>query len=400
MENRIATMLIALAIGTTASFSQTQKTSAMKKFNVNISANQITELKQRLGATRWIQEAPNAGWGNPALEVITLRDIASYWANSFDWKKQEARINSFQQYTVKVNDLNVHFVLEIGSGNEHIPVLLLHGWASNFTEFLSVAESLKKEHPQFDIIIPSLPGFGFSDTPASMSSETTAAYIHTLMTEILGYKSYFIHGGDYGSFVAEKAAFRYPETVEGIHLSDIPYYHLYSSNENLSEAERKLMEKINQWSMMDGTYAMIQATKPKILSTGLNDSPAALMAWFLQLYNDFGDKEKTLIERFSKDELLTNVALYWFNEKIYSSMRIYSEDTGGFGEAPTSKVAVPVGFNFQHFDITGVPPKEFANRFFLNIVHWSEGEGGHFAGYSEGKQISNDIATFVKKVRK
>jgi pimeloyl-ACP methyl ester carboxylesterase len=397
MENKIAAVLIALTIGTSVSYSQTQKSSAMKKFNVNISASQIAELKQRLAATRWIQEAPPSGWGSPALEVATLKELASYWGGAFDWKKQEARINSFQQYTVKVNDINLHFIYEKGSGTQHIPVLLLHGWASNFTEFLGVAEVFKKAHPEFDVIIPSLPGFGFSDTPASMSSESTAAYMNTLMTEILGYKSYYAHGGDYGAFVAEKLALQYSQTVKGIHLSDIPYYHVYSGVENTSDAENKMMERINQWSQMDGAYAMIQATKPKILGTGLNDSPAALMAWLLQLYNDFGNKEKALTERFGKDELLTNAAIYWFNEKIYTSMRLYSEDASGYGETPVGKVTIPVGFHFQQFDIAGIPPKEFASRFYQNITHWSEGKGGHFAGYGGPKELADDVAAFVGK---
>ena len=191
-----------------------------------------------------------------------------------------------------------------------------------------------------------------------MASETAAEYIHQLMTEVLGYKNFYVHGSDYGAFIGEKLALKYPESVKGLHLSDIPFYHFYAPHENLSQVEKDHLQKINDGSMQDGAYAIIQSTKPKTLSTGLNDSPAALAAWLLRLYFDFGDKE-----------------------------------------LPIGKVAVPAAFNFHEYDITGFVPREFAERFFSNIVFWTAfNEGGHFAGLSHPRQLKNDLIPFIENV--
>ena len=398
MKSKIVTAIVAVFFGMNMSYSQTQKINDMKPFNVNISQEQINQLNDRIQNTRWISESKNIGW-NPGLTIDFLKEVAQYWTNSFDWKRQEAYMNCFQQFTAPVSDINIHFVYEKGTNGKRIPILLLHGWAGNFTEFLKVTSLLKKENPNIDIVVPSIPGFGFSDSPGSMSSDNIADYIHKLMTDVIGYNSYYVHGGDYGAFIAEKLALKYPGSVKGLHLSDMPFYHLYAVNEGLSETENEFIQNVNNWSMTDGAYAMIQGTKPKILSTGLNDSPIALAAWLLQLYHDFGNKEKDLFERFDKDELLTNICIYWFNEKIYSSMRMYSEDMSGYEETPVGKVTVPVGFSFNAFDIYGIPPKEFAYRFFETIATWSEHtEEGHFSALSHPEQFKADLVKLVNKV--
>lgn len=404
MKIRIVTAFLAIVFGTSPAkaqnyLSNSKNVQKMKEFQINISHEDINDLNTRISKTRWINETTATGWGDPALDISAIKELTDYWKDSFDWKKQEAYINSFPQFKAVINDINIHFVYHRGKGNRHIPILLLHGWASNFTEYLKAAELIKKENPEFDIIVPSLPGFGFSDVPQSMASESAAEYMHQLMTNVLGYKKYYIHGSDYGSFVGEKLVIKYPESVKGLHLSDIPFYHLYAPIENLSQEENNHIQKINDWSMRDGAYGMIQGTKPKTISTGLNDSPTALAAWLLQLYFDFGDKQQPVFDRYSKDELLVNICLYWFTETIYSSIRLYSEDMSGFDDKPVVKVAIPVAFNFHEFDISGFLPREFAERFFSNIVSWTEfKEGGHFAGLSHPQQLKNDLVNFVEQI--
>lgn len=371
----------------------------MKEFQINISPGEINELNTRLGKTRWINETTARGWGDPTLDVSAVKELTGHLRDSFDWKKQETYINSFPQFKALVNNINIHFVYQKGRESKHIPILLLHGWASNFTEFLKTAELLKKENPAVDVVIPSLPGFAFPGAPGSMASETAAEYIHQLMTEVLGYKNFYVHGSDYGAFIGEKLALKYPGSVKGLHLSDIPFYHFYAPHENLSQVEKDHLQKINDGSMQDGAYTIIQSTKPKTLSTGLNDSPAALAAWLLRLYFDFGDKELPIFERYSKDDLLVNICLYWFTGSIYSSLRLYSEDMSGFEDKPIGKVAVPAAFNFHEYDITGFVPREFAERFFSNIVFWTAfNEGGHFAGLSHPRQLKNDLIPFIENV--
>ncbi len=370
----------------------------MKPLKVNVSQEEISNLRSRILNTRWITETGTNAWDSN-LTVQFLKELAQSWVQDFDWRKQEKYLNSFDQYKSVVDGVAIHFVLEKGSGANRTPLLLLHGWAGNFTDYLKVVRMLNKEYPDLDIIVPSIPGFGFSDTPSAMNSETVAALIQKLMTEVMGYSQYYVHGEDFGSFVAERLALDFPDSVKGLHLSDIPYYHLYGYNENPSQEETDFLEKINNWSMMDGAYAMIQATKPKTLATGLNDSPMGLAAWLLQLFNDFSDKEIPLFDRFDKDELLTNISLYWFSEKIYPSMRIYSEDANGFGEPAKDVVKVPTGFNFYRYDIAGIPPKEFAGRFFNNIIRWTEqDQGGHFGAMSNPETLKNDLSEFMKQI--
>ena len=398
MKLKCTTAVLTFLFSTNLSFSQTQKYSDMKPFKVQISPEQINDLHNRINNTRWIVESGNSGWNN-GLDIAFLKSIATYWANDFDWNSQEFYLNSFEQFKSKVNDIDIHFVYEKSEQSDKIPLLLLHGWASNFTEFLNTIRLIKKEHPNIEIVAPSIPGFGFSDAPSNMSSENVADYIHQLMTEGLGYDKYYVHGGDYGAFIGEKLALKYPQAILGLHLSDIPFYHLYLPNENLSEVEAAFIENVNNWSMMDGAYAMIQGTRPKILSTGLNDSPMALAAWILQLYHDFGNKEKTLLERFNQNELLTNICIYWFNQKIYSSMRMYAEDMSGYEETSSGKVKVPVGFYFNEHDITGIPPRKFAERFFEKIVTWTEHQdAGHFSSLSHPKPFQEDLIHFIQKV--
>lgn len=371
----------------------------MEKFNINIPLDKIEDLKNRINNTRWIRETSGTGWGDPSLDTKTIKELCHYWQEGFDWKKQEAYINGFPHYKALVKDINLHFVHQKGTASKHIPILFLHGWASNFTEFLQTAELIKSENAAYDIIIPSLPGFAFSDEPGNMASESAAEYVHHLMTELLGYQDYYVHGSDYGAFIGEKLALKFPEAVKGLYLSDIPFYHLYEPHENLSEAEDRYIQKINDWFMTDGAYGMIQGTKPKALSTGLNDSPTALAAWLLQLYFDFGDKALPIFERYSKDDLLVNISLYWHTATIYSCMRLYSEDMSGFDGRSVEKVSVPVGFNFHKYDISGDVPREFAERLFSNIISWTVvDEGGHFSGLSHPHLLKNDLLDFIEQI--
>lgn len=382
-------------------YSQTQKHSLMKAFKINVPEQQITELQQRIRHTRWFSEPPPSGWSS-SLSIEQIKQITNHWLTKYNWKQQETWLNSFEQFTVEAGGFDLHFVFEKGKESRRIPLLLLHGWAGSYTQYLPLVELLREQNPELDIIVPSFPGFGYSKaTDNPITTEKAADALHELMTKVLGYDHYYIHGGDFGAFTGEQLAIKYPESVKGLHLTDIPYYHLYGANENLSAAETKFMEKINTWSMMDGAYAGIQGSKPKILSIGLNDSPVALAAWLLQLHQDFSDKEKSLSEKYNMDALLTNISLYWFTGTVYSSMRIYSEDDHGFGEAVTGKAAVPTGFSFFPHDISGVPPKEFVKRFFPDIVSWSEpASGGHFAVVEDPELVRKEIVEFIRKTEK
>ncbi len=400
MKTSFTTITLLLLICSQDSFTQTQIANKMHAFTIDISQESLEDLNQRIAATRWIDEFDDNAW-NKGIDVKFLKELADYWKDDFEWKEHEAYLNSFKHYQMKVKDLKIHYVREESKGEDNIPILLLHGWASNFTEFLEVVKNLKEGNPNLDIIVPSLPGFAFSDTPESMSSVSIAEYLHYLMTENLGIQSYYIHGGDYGAFVAEKLAFMFPESVKGLHLADIPFYHFYEAHENLEESEMAFIETINNRSMMDGAYAMVHATKPKILSSGLNDSPIALAGWILQLYDTFGNDKISLFERFDRDDLLTNITLYWLTEKVYSSIRMYSEDMSGYDGIAISNLQTPVGLHLSAHDFAGIPPRTFVKRYYDNILLWKVNqESGHFAAYSHPEILSRELIQFIDTVEK
>lgn len=373
----------------------------MESFNIAIDQSRIDDLKDRIRRTRWINRPAPPGWVSD-MDIDYLKSLADYWASEYDWRKEEAYLNGFNQYKAKINGLDLHFLHETGTGSKRIPVLLLHGWANTYAMYLKMVERIKKEHAGLDLIVPSHPGFAFSGIPETpITSEFVAGIMHKLMHDVLGYDEYYVHGGDFGSFVGEKMALTYPQSVKGLHFTDIPYYHLYGANENMKPEEAEFIERINAWSYQDGAYAGIQGSKPKTLSTALADSPVGLAAWLLQLFNDFSDKNKSLEEKYDRGDLLTNISLYWFTDTLYSSMRIYSEDTNGFGEPFLEKSAAPAGFSFYPFDIMGIPPKDFVERFFSRVVHWTEQQaGGHFAAMENPASLQVDLVNFINAVEK
>lgn len=394
--------IIAIALATGISFAQgnaqLKNQPHMKSFSIEFPGQGIKDLQQRIRNTRWFDEAPQPG----SISIGELKEIAGHWLNKYNWQAEQDWLNSFRHYTATVNNATIHFIYEKGTGPEHIPLLLLHGWAGSFVQYLRLAELLKKSNPEFDLIIPSMPGFGYSAAPEGpLNSAAAAASVHQLMTVVLGYKTWFAHGSDFGAFVGEQLALKYPSALKGLHLTDIPYYHLYSNNENLTEAENEFIQKINNWSMQDGAYAGIQGTRPKILSVGLNDSPMALAAWLLQLYQDFSDKEKPLEAKYNLDDLLTNFNIYWFTGTVYSSMRIYSEEDLGFGAPVTEKVSLPTGFSFFPYDIAGDVPEVFVKRFFSNVISWSKpATGGHFSSMEKPEEMRKEITGFIEKAGK
>lgn len=373
----------------------------MKTYKIAVEQNKLDDLRNRIKNTRWISGVKNPNQ-DAGMDTEYLKMLSQYWVTDFNWKKQEDYLNSFNQFTTNIDNLNVHFIYEKGTGDNPVPILFLHGWAECYTKYLKLVEILKRENPGVDIIVPSLPGFGFSEEPVTtLNSDKVAEIIYKLMTEVLGYRSFYIHGGDFGSFVGEKIAQDHPQSVRGLHLTDVPFYHLYGYNEDLSDEEKGFMERVNVWSMQHGAYAMIQSTKPQTLAQSLNDSPIGMASWLLQLFHDMSDTSKDLHSKFNKDELLTNISLYWLIGCIYSSMRIYAEDSHGFGGSAGNATTVPAGFCFYPYDISGIPPKAFVNRFFQNIVHWTEQEsGGHFGAMENPSTLHEDIMKFVQKVER
>ena len=381
-------------------------------FKINIEPSILEDLKKRISATRWTDEIENSKWEYGTNETY-LKELCSYWRDSFDWKKRESFLNTFSHFKATVDDFNLHFIVANGESNNSIPLLLTHGYPDSFVRFLKIIPLLTKADENglsFDVVIPSLPGYGFSEIPSNpgMGPKKIAGLFTGLMTKELGYKKFLAHGGDWGTSITENIALYHKDSLLGIHMTDVPFTHLLSIPEGeLSKAEKKYLEKGKQWQQTEGAYSMIQGTKPQTLGYGLNDSPAGLAGWTIEKFRSWSDNDGNIENCFTKDELLTNLTIYWATQTINSAIRIYYEAMKSMMQAMYNplvklnpfdktgkKAAVPAAFAIFPKDLVNAP-KEYAERYF-NVQQWSEmPKGGHFAAMEQPALLAEDIRKFA-----
>jgi len=375
-------------------------------FSIRIEAEILSDLRARIRNTRWPDQAPGTAWVQ-GTDLAYLKSLLAYWADEFDWHAQEHLLNKANQFRAKLDDVQIHFVHERARRGHGTPLILTHGWPSTFAEllplvpFLTDPEAHGIEGPAFDVVIPSLPGYGFSDRPAQVgvNYQHVAGLWHRLMRG-LGYERYGAQGGDFGAGVATFMALADPERVIGVHLSNLeitPY--TGPGARPLSEAETTYRERNAAFWQEEFGYKAIQSTKPQTLGYGLNDSPAGLTAWILEKWRSWADSRGDLDQRFSRDFLLTTVTLYWVTQTITSSMRDYFDnDNKRFGVTlgPQDFVKVPTGIAVfaNTFVDEGTPPREWAERLY-NVRRWTPmPSGGHFAPAEEPELLARDIAAF------
>jgi pimeloyl-ACP methyl ester carboxylesterase len=334
-----------------------------------------------------------------------LRQLLAYWADEFDWRTQERRLNAFKQFRVALDGIHIHFVHERAVRGHGIPLIVTHGWPSTFAEMLPLVPLLTDPHahgidgPAFDVVITSLPGYGWSERPnrQGVTTRSTAVLWHRLMHE-LGYERYGAQGGDFGAGVTTFMALDTPEPLIGIHLSTMelaPY--TGPGSRPLSEAERAYLAEYQRWVDLDRGYGAIQSTRPQTLGYGLNDSPAGLAAWIVEKFRGWSDCGGDVERRFSKDQLLTTVMLYWATQTITSSMRDYYDNRWlavPLGVDDFVRVPTAVAVFANQFIHDGTPPREWVERLY-NVRQWTPMEsGGHFAASEEPERLARDIATF------
>lgn len=394
----------ALACNSLSSYSQNQQPSkqpVMKPFKIEIPQHVLTDLQARLKQTRWTDVPKDAGWSfgtNPEY----LRELVTYWQTKYDWRKQEALLNQFNQYKVTIDGVEIHFVYQKGKGKNPKPLLLTHGWPDSFYRFYKAIPMLTdptsvgaNPAQSFDVVVPSLPGFGFSEHIA-LNEDQTAKIWKKLMTEVLGYQTFVAAGGDVGSGVTKALAIQYPENVTAIHLTDVGYPNGSEDWSTMSEEEQKYGQYSQQWVYTEGAYIFLQSTKPQTLGYGLNDSPVGLASWILEKFNAWRDTGKHIETSYSKDELLTNIMIYWVTQTINSSIRTYAENAkiayGEYGPKPAVKVKTPTGVAV--FPGDGRFPKEWANRK-VNVKRFTNmPSGGHFAALEVPQLWANEIRSF------
>lgn len=369
-------------------------------FTVHVSDAELDDLRARIRNTRWPPAAPGPAWSQ-GTDLTYLQDLLGHWADGFDWRSQERALNDLGHFRMELDGLPIHFVHEKARSGKGIPLILNHGWPSCFLEWVPLVPLLTDppEGPGFDVVIPSLPGYGYSGRPqrADVNYRYVAGLWHQLMYE-LGYDQYGAGGGDWGGGVASMLALDHPDAVLGLYLTTFeldPYDGPDAAAP--SAAERDYLAIRDEWDATERGYSSIQSTKPQTAGYGLTDSPAGLAAWILEKWRSWSDSGGDLDGRFSRDFLLTLLTVYWTTGTITTSMRDYYDNRwAAVRLGPDDRVTTPTAFGLftHHFVDEGEPPREWAARLY-NVQRWTAmPRGGHFAATEEPELVAQDIATF------
>lgn len=371
-------------------------------FTINIPQSALDDLQERLKRTRWPDEAEGAGW-SMGTNLSYMKQLAAYWQHKYDWRKYEAELNQFHHFKAEVNGVEVHFIHERGKGPNPTPIILLHGWPDSFYRYHKVISMLTDPasfggdaNNSFDVIVPSLPGFAFSERKA-MTYDMAADLFASLMTDVLGYDKFVAAGGDGGAMISQSLAQRFPDRLTGIYLTDVGYPDHTTDFASLTPPEQEFAGYIQGWWMQEGAFNMIQATKPQSLSYGMNDSPSGLAGWILN-FICMGTTGAEIEKRFGRDELLTNIMLYWLTETIGSSFRWYYE---GMHAAPSETAGqrseVPAAV--AHCPWDAPLPREWAARK-VNLQHFTDfPRGGHFTAWEEPELYAQDVQDFIRQLK-
>ena len=339
-----------------------------------------------------------------------MKRLAEYWHDRFDWRAQEQRLNKLPHYMATIDGMDIHFVHCAGTGKDRMPLVLTHGWPGSFIEMerlipLLTEPSVHGADPfdAFDLVIPSLPGYGFSPAPTrpGVSSREIAVLWKKLMIE-LGYNRFGAQGGDIGAGVSTWLARLFPDHVHGIHLNYIPGSFRPSLDEQsapLTLDEQAFLDRSAAWAADEGAYAALHATKPQTLAFSLGDSPVGLAAWIAEKFRSWSDCSGDLEQAISLDALLTDISLYWFSDSISASLRLYKENRARpLVFAPGERIAPPLGMALFPFELP-TPPKSWVARVF-DVRQWnSMPSGGHFAALERPEMLAADIRTFFRPLR-
>jgi epoxide hydrolase len=374
----------------------------IRPFRIDVSDADLEDLRDRLARTRWPDELPGVGWSyGVSRDFVNV--MTEFWRTSFDWRKQEALLNEFPQFTTTIDGTNVHFLHVRSPEPNAMPLILTHGWPGSVAEFLDVIGPLTDPVSHggdaaeaFDLVVPSIPGYGFSGptNDTGWDSARVANAWDTLMKR-LGYERYGAHGGDAGALITRELGILKPEGLVGVHLLQIFAFPSGDPEEmaKMDDYEKEGMKNLENFEASSG-YLKIQQTRPQTLAYGLTDSPAGQLAWNTELFAGFGGENAGNVDR---DRFLTHVSIFWFTATAGSSAREYYEDakTGaGYREVPNE---TPTGVSVFPYDFRSV--RVFAERS-NNIVHWSQFDrGGHFAASDAPDLLVEDLRTFFRRFR-
>jgi len=372
-----------------------------ERLTIDVPDPVLSDLSERLARTRWPDQLPGTGW-TYGTDTAYLRELVSYWRNGFDWHAQEARLNEFEHYRAWVGGMRIHFVHTRSKDPDAIPLLLLHGWPSSFVQMLDIIPLLVDpaahglpSTPSFHVVAASLPGFGFSDIPArpGVGFATSADLMAELMHDVLNYSQYGVRGSDLGGNIVRQIALRHPDQVIGVHLTGM--IGTADAEPPFTLAEQAFIEA-DAATQPERAYARLQMSKPQTLAHALNDSPTGLAAWIIEKFRAWSDSNGDIESRFTKDELLTNLMIYWVTGTAPSSVRMYFD----FSREPlaTGRIERPVGMLMSNKDLFPPAPREWGERFF-NVERWVETDvGGHFLEWEEPELVARELQTFFRSI--
>jgi len=378
----------------------------VKPFKVNISDQIIKDIYEKVKKYPW-HEMPNDGGWEYGTNLDYMKEISKYWVSKFDWRKHEKEINKFPNFITKVDDIDIHFIHEKGSGSKPMPLLISHGWPGTIIEFLHIIEKLAhperfggKEEDAFDVIAPSLPGFGFSGRPQRpIGPRKIADIFNNLMTKELGYKNYLAQGGDWGGAITTWLGYDYPKTCNAIHINIFTMRHPDGPQ---TKEEKDWESKFKKDQLMQEGYRTQQATKPQTLSYGMMDSPVGVAAWIIEKMCGWSDIKNNDIESvYSKDTLLSNIMVYLVTKTFNTASWIYygrREEGGRFLPKEDLPLKVPTAVALFPKEYLEWAPRSYVEKIY-NIQRWTEmPKGGHFAALEQPDLLVKDIRDFVKSL--
>ncbi|MGH6760327.1 MAG: epoxide hydrolase family protein [Phyllobacterium sp.] len=382
----------------------------IREFKIHVSDDLIADLKARLRAARWPVTIDDMSWADGA-SLTAIQQLVRYWLQDFDWRSQEERLNRLPQFLMDVGGADIHFVHQKGVGPTPIPIILTHGWPGSFCEMEQILPLLTDPGAYggdpadaFDVVVPSLPGFGFSVRPTrpGMSSKTIAMLWHQLMRE-LGYERFAAQGGDIGAGVSMWLARLFPASILGAHVNYIPGSFrpgLVDASQPPSSDENRFLQHAGRFSAEEGAYAALQTTKPQTLAFSLMDSPVGLAAWIAEKFHAWTDSRDAPEYGVSAEALLTDISLYWFSESIDASLRLYKENRlNPLAFEADERVDVPLGVAVFPRELP-MPPRSWVERVFP-VTRWTEmPAGGHFAALEQPELLAEDIRAFFRPLRR
>ena len=376
-------------------------------FRIDVPDKTLEQIRTQVANYPWHEMPDDGGWAY-GTHLGYMKELCAYWLNEFDWRKQEAAINRFSHFIAPVQGIDLHFIQEKGDGPSPLPLIISHGWPGSIVEFLDIIQPLA--HPQrfggsaddaFDVIVPSLPVFGFSGRPARpIGPRKMAELFNSLITDVLGYRNYLAQGGDWGGAISSWLGFEHAPTCQAIHINILTMRHPDGPHGPEEEAWAVQFEHDQ---LLENGYRTQQATKPQTLSYAMMDSPVGVAAWIIEKFNSWSDTEGDNIESaHTKDSLLTNIMVYLVTKTFNTASWIYygrREEGGRLLSTDNRRVEVPPAAALFPADLLAWPPRSYVERLY-NISHWSEmPRGGHFAALEEPELLIDDIRAFARTLR-